>query len=517
MKEAAGLGSTENILELLLSQAERVPDRKAIIDKHGSMTFKELVSAISSRATYFKKVGLRSGDRVLVFMPMSISLYIDCLAVFGLGATVVFLDEWVDKKRLNLCCEIARCRAFIAPLKIKMLGFVFSSGLREIPIKITGGKRQSGTPDGTIAAKQISEQNETALITFTTGSTGRPKAVKRTHRFLLRQFNALSSELNLEGEEVNMTSLPIVLLINLAGGITSVIPDWKSSKPKTIKPKIIWNQIQNYEVSRITASPFFLESLAKYQLKSGRNSESVTKLFTGGAPVFPGQAQKISSAFSNGELKVVYGSTEAEPISVISGRSLMLKEESMMDSGLCVGTLHDNIELKIIQWKDQPLKQNDLEELELPLAEIGEIVVSGEHVLDEYFDSEEAFRRNKIVVDGVCWHRTGDGGRISEEGLLFLTGRCSQEIEHNGKKYHPFLIEYSLSKIRGVELGTMLEINGEPNILVQLQRGASQEDLTHQIQKVVGKFKVGFVDFIPRDKRHFSKIDYQELLDKNLW
>lgn len=107
-----------------------------------------------------------------------------------------------------------------------------------------------------------------------------------------------------------------------------------------------------------------------------------------------------------------------------------------VNNGLCVGHPDISATVRIIQIIDAPIAcptENELDQLTLPDDQIGEIIVAGNHVLTEYLDNEEALKRNKIFIQGVCWHRTGDSGYLNPEGLLFLTGRCTQLIKKDQK------------------------------------------------------------------------------------
>ncbi|MBI3237921.1 MAG: AMP-binding protein [Flavobacteriia bacterium] len=176
-----------NIAIHFFETAKRWPERIAIIDKKGkAITYKAMAEAIQKQASLLQKKGLKKGDRVLVFIPMSIELYIYVMALFYIGAVAVFVDEWVNKKRLELCCEIADCKGFAAPLLIQLLAST-SKALRKIPMWM----RPGGYENYDLSDLATVTNDDTALITFTTGSTGIPKAANRTHEFMTAQLNAL--------------------------------------------------------------------------------------------------------------------------------------------------------------------------------------------------------------------------------------------------------------------------------------------------------------------------------------
>ncbi len=477
----------KHVSELFNDSANQSGSFPAIISKTKTITFLELQKDVWQKAASLRKSGIVPGDRILVFIPMSIELYTTVLAIFQVGATAVFLDQWSDRQRLKMSCRIADCRAIAGSQKLRFLR-PFISALREIPIFISGTVTHQGTPFTEI----LHPPDNTALITFTTGSTGLPKASIRTHRHLIEQFKALGGILSHHPGTTDLPTLPIVLLINLGTGATSVLPDWNPSKPQKLVPQDILRQITRYNVQSITASPFFIRQLA---LAGGH--PGIKQIVTGGAPVFPGEAREIKEKFPNALCTVVYGSTEAEPVSFISFDELVKTEIS---AGLCTGNIYKDTNIKIIPLKLPPGKYSKLPEQ--PQDSIGEIVVSGPHVLERYFRNQKAESENKLNIEGTIWHRTGDSGFIADN-KLWLTGRCSQLIEANGQLISPFVIEGMLQK-EGIT-GTLILVQGTPTLIIEGTRDILKE------KNPVPDFHVRYVDSLPRDKRHFSKIDYGRL------
>lgn len=503
-----------NITTVFLEQATLRPDAIALIDRDNSqITYKELADSVRMTAAHLHSQGIHRGDRVLIFVPMSIDLYRNVLALFYLGATVVFLDEWVNKKRLALCCELVSCKAMIGSKKALLLTW-FLKPLRRLTIRLDTGYSHKSVEEYPFSV----DPEETALITFTTGSTGVPKAADRSHAFLQAQFEALKTEINPQPGEVAMPILPIVLLINLAAGVTSVIADFPARKPDKMVPAKIIQQIRRHKVQRITSSPFVVEKLAKHLLDTGKEVETVRQLFTGGAPVFPAMAKTLEKGFPKADVNIVYGSTEAEPISKAS--SLEVITGHLPGSGLHVGEIHEGIDVRIIPISSTPISARSLvewEKLAMPTGEIGEIVVSGNHVLKRYIDNQQAWKENKIIVAGEVWHRTGDAGFLQEDGHLYLTGRAKQMIFWNESWIAPFMWEEQLGQLEGVSMGTILEKNGELVIVLETKSAdyRNRQDLSDHSTLTglasLGAYRLTTISKIPRDPRHNSKIDYEKL------
>lgn len=498
-----------NIVDLFFDAAKKNPSGTAIIFKNKKISFSELEKQVTNTAHYFLRKGIGKNDRVLVFVPMSIDLYRIVLALFTIGAAAVFLDEWVSKKRMEECCKAAQCKAFIGIGKARILA-MFSNELRKIPIRL--GTTYS--PVNSDHAFAVTAEEDTALITFTTGSTGSPKAAKRTHGFLYHQFKALKEKIEPEKDDVCMPVLPIVLLINLATGTTSVIANFKGSKPNSLQPQKIIQQLTTHSVNSIIASPFFVKKISEYIINNGISIPHIKKIFTGGAPVFPGEAVIYNEAFPQAKTEVVYGSTEAEPISSIDINTL-IKEKNNILQGLNVGKIHACTEVKIIQIIDDNIyitSEEELSAIELPVKEVGEIIVSGDHILREYFNNEEALQRNKIFIGNKCWHRTGDSGFLNENRALFLTGRCNTLIQKDDKIIYPFIYENYFQTIDGVELGTIMLLKEKITAVIELKDKSKKDSVKRNIENTIHLFEtIIFLKKVPRDTRHNSKIDYEKL------
>ncbi|WP_171037843.1 AMP-binding protein [Dyadobacter luticola] len=492
-----------NIVDLLEKAAQKTPDKTALIYKNKKVTFGEFAASIDQTAAYFLKKGIQKGDRVMVFVPMSDDLYRIVLALFKIGAVAVFLDEWVSLKRLNVCCKLAHCKAFISTTKGRILAW-FVPGLRQIPLHL-------GVDfDKNLVAANLPKtlENDIALITFTTGSTGNPKAAIRTHGLLREQFLALQPILEFDPADICMPALPIVLLLNLGAGVTSVIPDFNARKPGSLKSENIIDQIETHAVTSIIASPFFVKEISKHLSKKHLTLPHIQKIFTGGAPVFPSEATLYRNAFPDTNIQIVYGSTEAEPISSVDADVLI---ENQDEKGLLVGMPEPAATVKIIQIREnlEISTQKELEGIEVTQGEIGEIIVSGKHVLRAYLHNEEALKRNKIFIGETCWHRTGDSGYFGPDGNLYLTGRCNTLIFNQNEIVSPFMYENYFQTLEGIEMGTILMLAGKITAIIELKNSRFHDNVKQTLEKEFEK--ILFIKKIPRDPRHNSKIDYERL------
>ncbi len=498
-----------NIINFFLAAAKAHPHKIAIIYKEQAISFSQLADDIDATAIHFQQNGIQQGDKVLVFVPMSIELYRILLALFKIGAIVIFLDEWVSKKRMEESCKLAQCDAFIGIWKAKVFA-QFSSELRKIPIKL--GTTYRNYP-AKVFIPPFVQPSDVALITFTTGSTGVPKAAMRTHDILYHQFIALKEIINPTENDIDLCALPIVLLINLGAGCTSVIANYNARKPAKLKETLIIQQLQTHKINRAVGSPFLLKQLALYCTAHNISLPHLQKIFTGGATVFIDDAKVLHAAFPNTKVVAVFGSTEAEPISAINIVDLIKSNNGLLQAGVNTGVPHHCATTKILNITDAPAEYADETALEkdcLPPNMIGEIIVSGKHVVQQYLHNEAAVKRTKIFIGNTCWHRTGDSGYLTQEGNLYFTGRCSTLINDNGKIISTLFYENNLQSIAGVNIATIIKQHEKLLAIVQIDNNANKENIIEAI-KNLGIENISFINKMPRDSRHHSKIDYNKL------
>jgi len=514
-----------NIARMLLTQVEERGPERAIVDTvrggERSLSFEELELHSRAAAAMFAADGLRAGDHALILQPMSAELYVTLLGLFRLGAIAMVLDPSAGPKHVQRCCTIQPPKALIAAKRAHLLRLRISA-LRKIPLKYSIRGRVPFTlrwdrlikfqPD---ASMHTCDLDTPALLTFTSGSTGQPKAAVRAHGLLLAQRTALKEALGLEGGQVDLTTLPIFLLANLASGVCSIIPDADLRHPGQIDPAPVLQQIETHKPQSTVASPAFLEQLADHCIANNITLSSFQRIFTGGAPVFPKLMRKLKQVAPQSQIIAVYGSTEAEPIAHIGFDEMTEADFAAMQSGkgLLAGLPVAQINLKILrqQW-GRPIadysESNFAKDCQLA-NQPGEIVVHGDHVLRGYLngigDQETKFR-----VGPRVWHRTGDAGYLDDRGRLWLLGRCEARIEDDRGELYPFAVECAAQEHPAVRRAALVAIGGQRILAIE----GSEEMNIGELQKSLAWAQLDSIrrlKRIPVDKRHNAKVDYPEL------
>lgn len=464
------------ILDAFSAAVAKHGPKPAIIDGNGAKTtFDELELRAQSAAAGFAARGIGRGDRVLMAMPVGPDLYVCLAALWRLGACVVFPEPAMGLKGLRFAARVAKPKAYLASGWYSCLGAVVPELLRlDMRLKPEPASDEAPPPLNV-------DKDETALISFTSGSTGAPKAIARSHAFMMAQCKAIAPLLEPESnDERDLVAFPVFVLVCLALGVTAVLPHWKLSRHNTVSADAICEQMARDRVTRLLAPPAICETLSK-----ARSLPSIKAVFTGGGPVFPDTILRLKSLRQNLRVVAVYGSTEAEPIAHLEFDDVSSADLERMRSGggLLAGRPVDAIDIRL---------------------EEGEILVAGDHVNESYLDPAMD-AETKIRCDGRIWHRTGDRGRFDEAGRLWLLGRTKARIGG----VDPFSIETAARFWPGAERSALANQNGQPVLVIQ--GDASRLSEWEQSAVRLGVDHVRSIRKIPLDRRHRSKTDLGKL------
>lgn len=513
-----------NIAAILRERARQQPECPALIDtKHGRdrvVSYGELDAITARIANEIAALGIREGDGVLILHPMAIELYAFLVALFRVGAVGMFLDPSAGREHVDRCMSIYSPRAFFGSWKAQLLR-LWTSSVRQIPTSFCTSRIPAthfislrGDANSKQSVVEV-EGTAQALITFTSGSTGQPKAALRTHGFLIAQQNALQESLRLRPGDSDLTTLPILVLSNLASGVTSVLPDADMRAPGKIDARPVLDQIERHPVATTAASPALIRRLAAKCERTNRRIPQLQHVFMGGAPVFPSDLRQARGLFPNAEITAVYGSTEAEPMADVNLSQIADADFIAMErgSGLLAGPPVASIALRIMrdQWGTPigPMTKLEFDGHCLPPEEVGEIVVSGKHVLPGYLNGA-GDAETKFDVDGVRWHRTGDLGRLDAQGRLWLMGRASAAIHDSLGVLYPFAAECAAMQVKGVRRAAILQVAGKRVLAVEAD-GSGVSEALRKTMAWAHLDEVRVLASIPMDKRHNAKIDYGSL------
>jgi len=524
-----------NINRYLESHAAATPDRILLEAPEGAFTCAGLRGAVARTAGGLADLGIGKGDAVAILLPLSAPMYVMMFALQRLGAIPVFLDSWARSHELGYVLQACRARGLVT---VDAAWTLLGEAGRGVPVRLClGPSAQPGIHrleplmEGGLEADAVEvEASHTALVTFTTGSTGRPKGADRSHGFLEAQHRALAWHLPFAPGDADLPVFPIFSLHSLASGARTVLPRIDIARAAPDDGVRLLAQIRETGPTSATLSVPLLQALTRACEESGAVL-GLRRIVTGGAPVSREDLRRLERVAPEADIRVLYGSTEVEPIGDLSHRQILdlpsraETDPDWVDEGVPVGRLDPSLRGFLARLGQDPpmeggrLSVGDWDAQDGP----GELVVSGEHVCPGYFADPEATRRAKLPdADGVLWHRTGDVVRRDADGILWLLGRVHNTFRHGGAWHFPVRAEFALRKIAGVRHAAWLDMPDASGgshpwaVLVPTGADADPASLERQARRILSHNgipveRVVVRPEIPLDARHHAKVEIDAL------
>jgi acyl-CoA synthetase (AMP-forming)/AMP-acid ligase II len=477
---------------LLAARAADLGEKAAIVEAGGAqVSFAEFAERVARRAGALAAAGIGPGRRVVLLVPVGIAMYEALLAVLQTGASVVLVDPQVGARGIEERLASVGVDGLIGSPKAHLLRLILPS-LRGGRLYASTGwafppARRLSALDGPPLEPVAPAEGEPALITFTTGSTGAPKAMGRSHAFLLAQHAILASHMRLVPTDVDLPTLPVFLLNSLAAGATCVLPDGDLRDVSRLDPAKIAAQVRARGVTLSSGSPAFFETLTAH-LSARGETLPLRRVFVGGARV-PGRLlAALRATLPEAEIEVLYGSTEAEPIASIDADTWLADCAAREHEGACVGAPVHGLDLRVVD----PDTGADR-----PSGEPGELWVSGAHVNRGYYRNPAADAENKVTDGARVWHRTGDAAWRDDAGRLWLVGRVSERV----CGIYPFPAESRAERVPGVRRAALGVARGAPVLAFEGEADPGAVAAAAQVPRAVR------VAAIPLDARHRAKVD----------
>jgi acyl-CoA synthetase (AMP-forming)/AMP-acid ligase II len=440
-----------NVAGRLAQIAQQMPDAVAVAcpgrgdvagrNTYATCTFRELDRDATTLARGFAELGVQPGARLVLLVPPGVAFVKLVFALLRCGATTVLVDPGMGRRHLLKCLAAVEPEGFVAVSAAQavrtMLRHRFPQARKNVTLGhrwYWGGKtyeqllrlgRQSK------AKLPATRADDPAAIIFTSGSTGPPKGVLYTHRMFVTQAEEIRTHYGIHPGGADLACFALFGLFNSAMGVTTVFPRMDFSRPASADPRQLLASAHDWRVTQAFASPAVWRNLSQYCAQHNERIPTLCKVFSCGAPV-PADVlrQTLACVQPAAAMHTPYGATESLPVATISAEEVLRETASETDrgAGICVGRKFDTIEWRVIRITDEPIASIDKAE-EMPLGEIGELIVRGPQVSPAYVTGGEQHDALAKIQDGdTIWHRLGDVGYLDDQGRFWYCGRKSHRV-----------------------------------------------------------------------------------------
>jgi long-chain acyl-CoA synthetase len=479
--------------DLLVRHAAERPDRPALISSTRMLTYAELSGEVERMAAGFAARGVEPGDAVGLLLPNCPEFVIGFLAIARLGAVAVPLSIDLKDEEARPALEAAGCRTLLADGRFEPLcRNLLRDGalLRAFPRG--GDDPEMPTLDRLTAETEkyiplpLPPEDAVLLQQFTSGTTGQPKRIVRTHAHLLHEATAFEATVGIAPEDRILAVVPLshahglgnALLAALRAGAALVLQE-RFDRRETLR------LLSRERITLFPAVPFMLSILADTRMPEPIDLSALRLCFTAGAPLRRETWRKVRDRLGI-SLRQLYGSTETGALTI----NLDEDPEAAAES---VGRPLEGVRVAVLDEAGVPL----------PPEVEGEVAVRSPAAAEWYIGPQ-----GKTPLPGSDgWIRTGDLGRLDPDGRLYLTGRQGLLINVAGRKVNPAELESLLMshpKVREAVVVGLRDPYGEEAVkaVIVQRKDCAPEEILAYCRERLADYKVPriveFRDAIPR-------------------
>jgi long-chain acyl-CoA synthetase len=476
----------------LVAAKERHRSRIALRCDDLQFTFAEFDSAAARVATLLEQAGVEPGDRVGVMLPNTPAFAIVFYGIMYRGAVAVPINPLLKAREVSYYLSNTGAKAlFATPVFVEeatagaaevgaQCWIVDDAGLMKLIVELPG--QDSPVERG---------GDDLAVILHTSGTTGKPKGAMLTHANLCRNAEVGVRTLIETGpDDVVMGCLPLFHVFGLTCGLNgAVLAGAMLTLIPRFDPRKALEVIERDAVTVFEGVPTMYSALLSLANEAAPESTRSLRTCVSGGAALPVQVlTDFEMAFGCTVLEG-YGLSESSPAAAFNHPSRPRKAGS-------IGTPIEGVQMRVV----------DLDGVEVPQSQAGEIQIRGHNVMKGYWNLPDATKAT-ITPDG--WLATGDVGRVDEDGYFYIVDRTKDMIIRGGYNVYPREIEEVLYEHPAVAEAAVIGIphdslGEEVGAAVALKKDATADpdELREYVKARVAAYKyprqVWLVDALPK-------------------
>jgi long-chain acyl-CoA synthetase len=411
-----------NLASLLTESAERTPDSPAIRLGKAELSYGELDEGSAKLATLFREKGLDPGDRVGVMLPNVPEFPIAYYGVLRAGGVVVPMNVLLKRREIAFYLEDSGAKLLLA-----WHGFAeearegaAEAGAELIEVEPSTFAATLAEHEQTAGLTETAD-DDTAVILYTSGTTGKPKGAELTHLNLFRNADVSSrTTCEIAGGDVVLGALPLFHSFGQTVGMNASL---KVGACLTLVPKFdpgeALETMQRDGVTHFYGVPTMFGALLHHPERESFDTSSLRNCITGGASMPVEVLHGFEQAFGAKVLEG-YGLSETSPVACSNHPEMERKAGS-------IGTPIEGVEMQLVDEDDNPVAQ----------GEVGEVVIRGHNIMKGYWQRPDATA--EAMRGG--WFHSGDMARTDEDGYFYIVDRKKDLIIRGGYNVYPREVE----------------------------------------------------------------------------
>ncbi|HSF97844.1 MAG TPA: long-chain fatty acid--CoA ligase [Ornithinibacter sp.] len=412
-----------NLATNLTSTAATHPEQDALRINGQGVTYAQLHAMAAAVAGTLRANGVEPGDRVAVILPNVPAFPVVYWGVLLAGGTVVPMNPLLKAGEIDYFFTDSGAKlAFVWPDFVpEATKGAQNSGTRIVecgPLGPVAGSFEGGDP---IAAPHERAEDDTAIILYTSGTTGRPKGAELTHSNI--HLNAMRSAQVIQQmttEDVVMGCLPLFHVFGLVVGLNAAtIAGASLALIPRFDPAAAIEVIEKERVTIMQGVPTMYAAILNHPASDGMDASSLRTCASGGSAMPLEVMRSFEEKFGCMILEG-YGLSETSPVASFNMPTMERKPGT-------IGVAIPGCEMRCV----------DLDGNEVAVGEVGEIAIRGDNVMKGYWNKPEATA--EAIPDG--WFRTGDLATMDDEGYFTIVDRKKDMILRGGMNVYPREVE----------------------------------------------------------------------------
>lgn len=479
------------ITQVLKEHAQQNSAQAAIVFQQNEWTYSELYEQAKKVAAYLQQRGYKSGDIVAQFTLNSDLFMVVYYGVQLAGLTVMPVNTKLAAPEIEYIFRHSKAKVLIYDEQLKGTIAATDAGFDEV--LTLADIRKVLAEESHPFTELTMNADDTAVVMYTSGTTGKPKGVMLSHRNIFETAEIWSDSMQMTAADRMYICTP---LFHCAGSHVFAVPTMLKGGTVIIEEAFSPDQtLKNLVETKATiffgVPAMYTILLNKPELKD--YSFEQLRLFCYGAAPMPYElVKRLKDTFSNVKVQNLYGQTENSP---------------------AASSLLDDVALVKIGSVGKPLARTEIQLVDpngeaVPLGEVGEICVRGPQVMKGYLHAPEETAHT--IRNG--WLYSGDLGKFDEEGYLYIVDRKKDMIIRGGENIYPIEVEevlYQMPQVlEAAVVGVPHEVYGEvPKAFVVVKEGEqlTEEDVLHYCRTQLAKYKLPYeVDFLVQLPRNAS-------------